>query len=208
LIRELIAYSLVLIGIMFLAIALAYGAAKWLSTRSAQTAIPENATLKIRGESGMYRARFLGSSERGWRFGAPLRRDSYVPLRVGEILSVEAALPDGAALFRTRVLHRDDTNHEVVMERPKQISRIDRREMARWVPDSADHAVLDGKPARIVDLSNHGARVESQAPRHAGERICLDHSHWAKPVFGWVLETWPIKGTLQSIRIRFEEPLS
>src|SRR4051794_14678642 len=63
--------------------------------------------LRIRAGSGFYRSHVLDSAGSVWRISAPLQRDAYVPLRVGEEVVIEAAAKNGALLFRTQIVARE-----------------------------------------------------------------------------------------------------
>src|SRR4051794_19366593 len=73
--------------------------------RSVPSPIP-NGQLRIRSGASMYRARFLGETRDGWTFTAPLQRDAYVPLRIGEALVIEAPSERGILRFRTVIIDR------------------------------------------------------------------------------------------------------
>src|SRR5512141_887054 len=83
---------------------LAFAFHRWPFKRAKRLELPEGAVVKLRGRKGMYRSRLIAPSEAGWRIGAPLQRDSYVPLRPGESITVEAATPKGLISFRSQVL--------------------------------------------------------------------------------------------------------
>jgi len=86
----------------------------------APLAPPRGSALRIRAERAVYRTRFLGEVVTGWEFAAPLQRDAYVPLRVGERLVVEAETRHGRMLFRSEVLSRDPETGSMILARPEK----------------------------------------------------------------------------------------
>jgi hypothetical protein len=58
---------------------------------------------------------------------------------------------------------------------------------------------IDGVAARILDLSQGGARVETTTRTHRGDRLRID-TPWGQTLYGWVLASEPGQA-----RIRFEE---
>jgi hypothetical protein len=88
---------------------------------------PVGASLRIRADAAVYRSRFVEASAEGWVFAAPLQRDAYVPLRVGEDLVVEAEGEAERLLFRSTLVHRDGVSGRMVMERPLHVFRAEPR---------------------------------------------------------------------------------
>ena len=60
--------------------------------------------------------------------------------------------------------------------------------------------VIESRPARLVDISMHGARLESDNPYPAGQRIALDLD--GERLFGVV--TW---AEIDRMGVKFETPL-
>ncbi len=84
---------------------------------------PEGARLRIRSDLTVYRSRFLGADRTGWRFAAPLQRDVYVPLRVGESLVIEAESDHERLLFRSTLISRDAETGMMVAQVPQHVFR-------------------------------------------------------------------------------------
>lgn len=202
-----------LIGYMFVLFAAAM-AAGWLFTslKLGQRPVenPEiGACVRIRGESRMYRSRLLEVRGPFWILSAPLMRDAYVPLRVGEKLSIEVPYKDGVLFARTEVKSRDAATHTIIIERPEGVRPIDRRQ-AKRLKDLRDPAAeIEGAPASIVDVSLGGAKVRTQRRFLPGERIRIDLPWVGAPTFGWVLEVVEISPSAGvEARIRFEKELA
>ena len=172
---------------------------------------PDNATLRIRGEGGLiYRARFLGPNAKGWSFSVPMQRDSYVPLRVGEALTIEATAPGGLLLFRSKVIDRQTEPQQLVIDKPARVMKVERRKSPRTARVEGLTVRVDDVRGTLVDLSSRGACFESPRLHEKGERIRLQFPFSNEPVFGWLLDVQPkgrgaIDGSL--CRVVFEEAI-
>lgn len=200
-----------LILIAFLVAAFVFSAllAYWITgRRSRPAARPEpGTTLRLRGTGGMYRAKLLACEESLWRISCPLSRNSYVPLRVDDRLTVEAPVEQGVLIFRTTVGGRDDENHELLLVAPAEVKVTDRRSEKRRPVDTP--VTIEGDEARLVDLSSLGARIVTNRTCHVGERVRLELSEGL--MYGWVLDFWPTRSAdsyRDSVRVRFEEVLT
>jgi hypothetical protein len=111
----------------------------------------------------MHRCYFLKATPDGWIFSAPLSRHCYVPIRLGELLTIEARAPGGVLLYRAVLKERRTNPHVLVVERPVFASRQERRDEPRLRDQG--HATLDGGEAILRDISTHGARLAVPAHR-------------------------------------------
>jgi hypothetical protein len=168
-----------------------------LSSRSRSLA--PGAVLKIRAASGVYRSRLIAATGGGWHISAPLQRDSYVPLRVGEELVIESPCADGILLFRTEVVSRDSETHQLSILPAHNMYRIDRRELRRWPHLTGETVKVEGEEGRVLDISEGGARIELPALLHRGERVRIEMP-WSDCLFAWVLSC---DGAVT--RLRFED---
>ncbi|HWA82493.1 MAG TPA: flagellar brake protein [Fimbriimonadaceae bacterium] len=160
---------------------------------------PVGSVLRIRASSGSYRSTLMKLGGSVWTISAPLQRDAYVPLRVGEEVVIEAASERGALLFRSTIVARHTHPHSLTIRRPDKIHQIERREHKRW-PHLAGEAVkLEGQNGRIIDLSEGGARIQSAYRTYKGDRVRLDLP-WGEAIYGWVLSA---EGN--ETRLRFED---
>lgn len=122
-----------LLALNFLAflLALAFGAGvSGLVRRLRRPPMPipsPGASLRIRADAAVYRSRFLEVATEGWVFAAPLQRDAYVPLRIGEDLVVESEEPDGRLIFRAKLVERCAASGKMVMSAPAHVFRADPR---------------------------------------------------------------------------------
>ncbi len=202
-----------LIGYVFALFAAAM-AAGWLITslklgkKAAEN--PEIGTcLRLRGESGMYRSKLLEVRGPFWILSAPLMRDYYVPLRVGEKLNIEVPYKNGVLFARTEVKSRDAESHTIIIEKPEGAKPTERRTEKRLCGLMDDTVVIEGVKSSIVDVSLGGAKVRTQRRFLPGERIRIDLPWISVPTFGWVLESMEIAPTVGvEARIRFENALT
>lgn len=202
-----------LIGYVFVLFAAAV-AAGWLITslklgkKAAEN--PEVGTcLRIRGESGMYRSRLVEVRGPFWILSAPLMRDYYVPLRVGEKLNIEVPYQNGVVFARTEVKSRDAESHTFIVDRPEGARPIDRRTDKRIYDLRDSSVVIEGVKSAIVNVSTGGLKVKTQRRFLPGERIQIDLPWVNAPIFGWVLESLDISPTAGvEARIRFESAIS
>lgn len=198
-IQDLLLFFLASLGTSFLLV--------WAFVRRKDRplALRPGTVFRLKCQHGAHRATLIGESARGWLLSAPLQRDSYVPIRTGERLIVEAADATGAFLFRTEVLEREMSTHRLLVARPVRFSRVERRVEGSRRRVALD-AVLEGEAAKVVDLSQLGARVATRGSLARGERVRLDMDG-AAPRYGWVLEALPgsdLGYYSSEVRLRFE----
>jgi hypothetical protein len=160
------------------------------------------ASLQVRTGTSIYRSRFQEANPMGWIIGAPLSRDSHVPIRVGEILTIWAPTSEGLRQFESEVLLRDCATHELTIAKPLKMTAVERRQSTRR--RTRLQAFIDGEQAVLVDISQGGARLFCEKPICKGERVSLTLPG-KEPVFGWALDARG--GPQREVRLRFEEPL-
>ncbi len=197
---DLLSLSLGFAALFIASLLLSYGFTRLVRRRQVPAPAP-GAVLRLRAESGVYRARFVGETPEGWAFSAPLSRDAYVPLRIGEDLLIEAGFASGVMTFRTQLVARFNDTHVMVAQIPRTVFKRERREAPRVAASSA--ILVEGEGAQLVDVSSCGVRFKADRNYKRGDRIKLEIPEWEAPVFGWILET-EAAGT----RVRFEEELS
>lgn len=165
-----------------------------------------NLPVRLRGPSGMYRCHFLREDPVGWWFSAPLSRDAYVPLRIGEKLFVEAPVSgEGAVVFESEIVARDGREHEICLRRPSASRVFERRLASRDRSLAGRRCSVNGQPAEIVDISEHGVRVICLDSHSRGDEVRVGLPDRGM-VFGWVLEATPeafgsSRGTCLRIRL-------
>lgn len=170
--------------------------------------LPEGSLLRMRGPLGMYRTRTIRATSSGWQITAPLQRDVHVPLRPGEALTVDACTPQGVLRFDTQIVHRDSQSHTLEILRPKSWRLIERRGEKRYTEFEGDEALIDDRPAILVDLSSQGAKAVVPGGMARGERVSLRLPGERETIGAWILDTEPAAfrsrlGT--AVRLRFED---
>ena len=173
-----------------------------LARRGRSTQVPKvGAKVRIRTGAGVYRSRIRSNDGSTWRVATPVQRDRYVPMREGEEVVIEAAGSKGVLLFRSRVLGEEADAGSLAIQRPDRIHYVERRSARRYPALAGSLGKLEGTEARLMDVSEGGARVCSSARVSKGDRVELELP-WGDVLYGWVLSH---EG--EESRIRFEEPL-
>ncbi len=176
---------------------------------SKQMLMPETAVV-IKTSSGIYRSRFAGDEDRGLRFESLLSRQFFVPIRVGEFVTIETATKRGIVLFRSKVVDRDEATHEIIVERPIAISNIDRRDSKRFACNNSAVVVkLDGAATQLIDVSSKGAKLRAKCEFAKGERVSVELPWQLTEVGAWVIESANLgrgDDACSILRIMFEEP--
>lgn len=166
--------------------------------------------VRLRSLSGMYRARFLAKDRAGIHISSPMQRDFFVPLRVGEEVSIEVPIEKGVVVFKTEVVSRDNDNHTFCLRAPAVPNMINRREEIRSVRFHGEQAFVNEEHAELVDVSRSGARVLTFAKIEPGEVVRVAIPRFDASQLAHVLDCTP--APLQDrqgyqLRLRFIDPL-
>lgn len=173
--------------------------------RRTRVPVPKvNAILRVSTSGCVYRAHFIGVRPEGWVFTPPIQRDAYIPMRVGEYITMETVTERGIAIYRTTVREISRVPHAITVDKPGLWNVDDRRESSRIEQIGHLTAKLDGNNVGLVDMSACGARIRSQAKRNTGDRVKLEVAGFDEPIYGWVLDT-DRRGDRYFLRLRFEE---
>ena len=190
-------------GVFAGSMALGFVCVKFLRRKKAP--VPKvNAVLRITSAGTVYRAHFVGERPDGWSFTPPLQRDSYVPIRVGEPITIETVMDGGVAVFRTTLRERSVNPPLLIADKPAFWHVEERRDSIRIEDIGHVNAKLDGDKVGLIDLSACGARIRSQAVRKEGDRVKLEVSGLGDAIYGWVLDS-DRRGDRYILRMRFEE---
>ncbi|MFQ3678359.1 MAG: flagellar brake protein [Fimbriimonadaceae bacterium] len=201
-----------LVGLFAVVFAVSFGMAYiWaqLKRRQKQAPPPENSVARMRASGAVYRTRFVGVDRAGWRFSCPLQRDAYVPIRVGESLTVECQSENGVRIFRTEVVGRDALKKELILRAPDTVHVRDRRSETRRTDVAGTTVDIDGVGAVLADLSSTGLRVVAARPFPKGERVSLRMMGIAPYAqTAWVIGCEPnANGPGYLVRLKLEETL-
>lgn len=151
----------------------------------------EGGTLRILGLDGPYRSKITALGDDQFECSAPLRQGEYVPLRVGDVVRVEAPIEGGVYKFRTVILNRDADTHTFSLALPVEFIHENRREGDRVYPEKFLPTRVNGDPAVIVDYSERGARLLTVHRLEAGDMIRFGVPHREDEVLGCVLSVTP-----------------
>jgi len=196
-----------LIGIFSVSIALAYAFTRAKSNPTQLPSLPEGTFWKLRTASGIYRVRYIHRGNGDLVVDAPLEKNAFVPLRVGESLQVEAPAFGGCVAFRTEVVARDADTKQLRLAIPTQVLNQNRREHPREVFPETAFSRINGEPSALINISMGGARVISRAEVSVGDWIRLETLDDEK--MGCVLEVLPdsLDGRrANNLRLVFAEP--
>jgi hypothetical protein len=200
-----------LIGYIAIVFAFSFSASYLLVRLTQRKRLANNPPLgpvQISSGSAMYRSRFIREENGHWVLAAPLSRDSYVPLRVGEMVSIQAVAKGGVYRFRAEIASRDAETHQFAVRAPDALSLVERRDNPRLTFSPPEEARVEGDSAWLQDLSPLGARVLATIKAPRGERVRLDLSNTDEPVFAWVLDCAAAPAAHNAeclMRLRFEE---
>lgn len=191
-------------------VGLSYAWFAWRRRKRPALSPEVNTTVRFRSGGAMYRSSFLRETTKGWLLSAPIQREHYVPIRVGEEIKAEIATPKGVLFFRSEVLERTTHPWRLLIRAPDHFELRERRSHPRRRDLEGLRADIDGHAAVLMDLSTLGARVTSTVCGERGERIRVDLPWLAAPCFAYVVEVAPPRdpqSTGIEMRLRFEEPL-
>lgn len=169
--------------------------------------LPEGTFWRLRTSSGLYRVRFIQRQGQELIVDAPLDKNAYVPLRVGESLQVEAPAFGGCVAFRTEVVSRGAESKQLHLAIPSQVLNQNRRQHPRECFPETAFSRLNGEPSALINISMGGARVISRAEVSVGDWIRLETLDDEK--IGCVLEVLPdsLDGRrANNLRLVFAEP--
>lgn len=201
-----------LVGLFAVVFAVSFGLAYvWsvLKRRQSQIPPPVNSVARLRTPGAVYRTRFVGVDAVGWRFTCPLQRDAYVPIRVGEAVTVECQSEGGVRIFRSEVVGRDALTKELILRVPGTVYVRDRRFEARRTDVAGMTVDIDGTEAVLADLSSTGLRVVAAKPIPKGERVSLRMAGVVPDrQTAWVIGSEPnVNGPGFLVRLKLEEAL-
>ena len=133
----------------------------------------ENAKVRMKTSTALYRCRLISHDRNSWVFTAPMQRDNYVPISVGEQVTCEVIANGGLIVFSTVVTSRKAIEGSIVVASPKNVKLENRRDQSdRKEIDMA--VVVAGKNGAVIDLSPGGARVKIQGFEREGNMVRVD----------------------------------
>lgn len=177
------------------------------AVRQKRTPVPkQSAMLRVTNGATMFRSQFLGVRPDGWSISTPIQRNTWIPLKPGDLLTIETIHNRGIAIYRTTLKYVSKNPSMIVVEVPSIWQADDRRDEERITTLGHLESKLDGHRVGILDISTCGARLNSQEAFPNGQRVRLDVVGLEEPISGWVLAS-DRRGDRFVVRLRFEEIL-
>jgi len=164
----------------------------------------ENAKVRMKTSSSLYRCRLISHSSEGWVFSAPMQRDVFVPLPVGEEVTCEVVANGGLIIFKSKVIARRAQESSIVIEAPKSISLENRRDEDRR-QEIPMEVTVGGKEGSVMDLSPGGARVRIRGFEREGNVVQINLPSGESRGAIVVDSKNDHEGSV--IRLRFDEPI-
>ncbi len=164
----------------------------------------ENAKVRMKTSDALYRCRLISHSDTEWVFSAPMQRDMYVPIRVGETVNCEVVGNEGLIIFQSQIIARRAGEAAIVVAAPKAVSVENRRDNDRREGIPMD-VVVGGKTGSVMDLSPGGAKVRIRGFEREGNIVRIDLPFGESRGATVVDSKNDHEGSI--IRLRFDEPI-
>ncbi len=181
-----------------------YMALRSMGNKSAQTPV-ENAKVRMKTSDALYRCRLVSKDGSSWTFTAPMHRDNYVPVSVGESVKCEVVANGGLLIFETKVIARKSIEGTIVVAAPKSV-KLDNRRMNLDRREVDMDVVVAGKNGAVIDLSPGGARVKIQGFEREGNMVRIDLPSGESRCATVVDSKNDQFGSV--IRLKFDEPIT
>lgn len=165
----------------------------------------ENAKVRFKTATNLYRTRLLEYGETEWVFAAPLQRDSYVPIPIGSEIVCEVVARGGVLIFSSVVTDRDADRGALMIKAPVSPKLMDRRDEIRRV-DIPMQLVIGESTAEVMDLSSGGARIKIKGYEREGKVINISLPDGDERR-GTVIDTHNSE-TGSVIRLKFDRPIA
>ena len=140
--------------------------------RKAQCPV-DNAKVTMKTRDALYRCRLISQDSSGWTFSAPMHRDNYVPVAVGEEVICEVVAHGGLITFPTKVISRKPIEGTILVASPKNVKLDNRRTKADRREVEMD-VIVGGRNGEVIDISSGGARVKIQGFEREGNMVKVD----------------------------------
>ncbi len=166
-------FALYIFGLFGLSCLISYAIVRGKSPRRLKDLL-KLSTITLRGSGGVYRSRITTIGADTILIDAPLHQESYLPIRVGETMRIEAGFDDQVAIFRAEVIARYAETHSLEIKPITEISHVNRRIQPRNCPEQWLPCELDGHPAVLIDYSASGAKVLTRDKYSTGDLVRIE----------------------------------
>lgn len=195
--------SLTIVFLVGYLLAKAFGRKSVLDAR--QRRIPvENARVRFKTGSAVYRSRLISYDDKQWVFAAPMQRDSYIPVPVGEECVCEVVARGGVLLFTSKVIARQSQEGRIVIEAPVSTKLKNRRDDARRI-DLPMRLLVGNNGGEVLDVSSNGARVKLNGFQKEGQTVRVDLPDGESRAGTVIESTHDSVGS--TVRLSFDRPI-
>lgn len=184
-------------------LAKALGRKSVLDARLRRTPV-ENARVRFKTSQAVYRSRLISFDDKQWVFAAPMQRDSYIPVPVGEECVCEVVARGGVLIFSSKVIARQSQEGRIVIEAPTNPKLKNRREGARRI-DIPMKLLVGNHGGEVLDVSSNGAKVKLSGFQKEGQTVRVDLPDGESRAATVIESTHDSIGS--TVRISFDRPI-
>ncbi|MEI7577161.1 MAG: flagellar brake protein [Armatimonadota bacterium] len=195
--------SLTIVFLVGYLLAKAFGRKSVLDARQRRTPV-DNARVRFKTSSAVYRSRLISHDDKQWVFAAPMQRDSYIPVPVGEECVCEVVARGGVLLFTSKVIARQSQEGRIVIEAPVNPKLRNRRDDARRI-DIPMTLLVGNHGGEVLDLSTNGAKVKLSGFQKEGQTVRVDLPDGESRAGTVIESTHDSIGS--TVRISFDRPI-
>lgn len=164
----------------------------------------ENARVRFKTRGAVYRSRLISHDDKQWVFAAPMQRDSFVPIPIGEECVCEVLARGGVLLFISKVIARQSQEGRIVIEAPVKPKLKNRRDGARRI-DIPMSLQVGNHGGEVLDVSANGAKVKLSGFQKEGQTVRVDLPDGESRAANVIESTHDSVGS--TVRISFDRPI-
>ena len=164
----------------------------------------ENARVRFKTSGAVYRSRLISHDDKQWVFAAPMQRDSFVPIPIGEECVCEVLARGGVLIFTSKVIARQSQEGRIVIEAPVKPKLKNRRDDARRM-DIPMKLQVGNHSGEVLDVSTNGAKVKLSGFQKEGQTVRVDLPDGESRAATVIESTHDSIGS--TVRISFDRPI-
>jgi hypothetical protein len=180
-----------------------FGHKSALNARRRRTPV-ENARVRFKTSSAVYRSRLISHDEETWVFAAPMQRDSFVPVPVGEECVCEVVAHGGVLVFTSKVIARQSQEGRIVIEAPVKPKLKNRRDDDRRA-DIPMRLLVGNIGGEVINVSPSGAKVKLEGFQREGQTVRVDLPGGESRAATVIESTHDSVGS--TVRLAFDRPI-